>query len=63
LRITLLIDDEIVEKASELTGIKEIRLLVRMGLETLIVKESSKKLARLGGCECEVKKIRRKKLE
>jgi len=33
MRTTLVIDDEIIKKASELTGIKEKTSLVKMGVE------------------------------
>ena len=51
MRTTLNIDDEILENASKLTGIKEKTALVRLGLEALIARESSKRLAKLGGTE------------
>ena len=51
MRTTLNIDDQILEKASRLTGIKEKTRLVRLGLEALIARESSKRLAKLGGTE------------
>ena len=51
MRTTLNIDDEILKKASQLTGIKEKTALVRQGLEALIARESSKRLAKLGGSE------------
>lgn len=51
MRTTLNIDDEILRKASELTGIREKTSLVKLGLETLIAHESSKRLAALGGTE------------
>ena len=35
MRTTLNIDDKLLERASELTGIKEKTALVRLGLETL----------------------------
>ena len=50
-RTTLNIDDQVFEKASKLTGIKEKTALVRLGLEALIARESSKRLAKLGGTE------------
>lgn len=61
MRTTLIIDDAMFEKASELTGIKEKTSLVRMGLEALIAKESSKRLAQLGGTEKGLQNIRRRK--
>lgn len=51
MRTTINIDDGILKKASELTGVKEKTSLVRMGLESLIALESAKRLARLGGTE------------
>jgi hypothetical protein len=60
MRTTLIIDDATYKKASELTGIREKTSLVRLGLETLIARESSKRLAQLGGTEGQVKYIRRR---
>jgi len=51
MRTTINIDDQILEKASLLTGIKEKTSLVKLGLEALIARESSKRLAILGGTE------------
>jgi len=51
MRTTLNIDDELIEKAGKLTGIKEKTSLVRLGLEALIARESARRLARLGGTE------------
>jgi Arc/MetJ family transcription regulator len=61
MRTTLNIDDKILEDASRLTGIKEKTALVRLGLEALIARESSKRLARLGGTEKGLKSIPRKR--
>jgi Arc/MetJ family transcription regulator len=61
MRTTLLIDDEILRKASDLTGVKEKTSLVRLGLQSLISRESSKRLARLGGSEHGIKYIKRRK--
>jgi len=51
MKTTLNIDDDLIEKASQLTGIKEKTSLVRLGLEALIARESARRLARLGGTE------------
>ena len=61
MRTTLNIDDEILEEASRLTGIKEKTALVRLGLESLIARESSKRLARLGGSEKDLRPIPRRR--
>jgi hypothetical protein len=63
MRTTLLIDDAILKKASDLTGIKEKTSLVKLGLQSLISRESSKRLAQLGGSEHGIKYIRRRRTE
>ena len=60
MRTTLNIDDEIFEKASKLTGIKEKTQLLHEGLKTLIEKESSGRLAKLGGSSPRTKSIPRR---
>jgi Arc/MetJ family transcription regulator len=61
MKTTLNIDDKILEKASFLTGISEKTSLVRLGLEALIARESSKRLARLSGTEKELRSIPRRR--
>jgi Arc/MetJ family transcription regulator len=61
MRTTLNIDNEILKEASRLTGIEEKTALVRLGLEALIARESSKRLARLGGTEKELRPIPRRR--
>jgi Arc/MetJ family transcription regulator len=61
MRTTLNIDDKILKKASRLTGLKEKTALVRLGLEALIARESSKRLARLGGTEKNLRFIPRRR--
>ena len=61
MRTTLNIDDKILEKASQLTGVKEKTALVRLGLEALIARESGKRLARLGGSEKDLRPIPRRR--
>ena len=61
MRTTININDEILKKASILTGIKEKTNLVRRGLEALISLESSRRLAKLGATEKNVKNIRRRR--
>ncbi len=63
MRTTLNIKDELIEKASQLTGIKEKTHLVKLGLQALISLESSKRLAKLGGTEKNLKMIPRRRLE
>jgi len=61
MRTTLNIDGDLIEKAAKLTGITEKTSLVRLGLEALISKESSKRLAKLGGSEKDLKSIPRRR--
>jgi len=61
MRTTLNIDDELLNRASKLTGIKEKTSLVRLGLEALISLESAIRLAKLGGSEKKIKLIRRRR--
>jgi len=61
MRTTLNIDDQILEKASKLTGVKEKTALVRLGLEALIARESAKRLAKLGGSEDNLRPIPRRR--
>lgn len=62
MRTTLNIEDALVERASELTGIREKTRLVKLGLEALIAKESAKRLAKLGGTERQLKAIPRRRI-
>ena len=61
MRTTLNIEDQLLEKAARLTGVKEKTSLVRLGLEALIARESGKRLARLGGTERTLKSTPRRK--
>ncbi len=61
MRTTLNIHDETLKRAAELTGVKEKTALVRMGLEALIARESSKRLAELGATERELRAIPRRR--
>ena len=47
MRTTINIDDELIRRASELTGIKEKTTLVRLGLESLIAHQAAIRLAKL----------------
>jgi len=61
MRTTLIIEDELIEKASRLTGIKGKTSLGRLGLEALIARESSRRLAKLGGTEKQLETPRRRR--
>jgi hypothetical protein len=61
MRITLNIDDRLLKKASELTGVQEKTALVIMGLEALIARENAKRLTNLGGTETNLRPIPRRR--
>lgn len=62
MRTTLNIEDDLLARAADLTGIKEKTSLVRLGLEALIAQESAKRLAALGGTEKNLEMIPRRRL-
>ena len=62
MRTTLNIEDNLIKKVSKLTGIKGKTTMVKLGLEALIAMESSKRLAKLGGTEKELKRIPRRRV-
>jgi len=62
MRTTLDIEDDRIQKVSKLTGIKDKATLVKLGLEALIAVESSKRLAKLGGTEKELRTIPRRRI-
>ncbi len=51
MRTTLALDDDLLAKAQEFTGLQEKSQLVREALKALIERESARRLARLGGSE------------
>ena len=61
MRTTLNIDDALLHRAAKLTGVKEKTSLVRLGLETLIAKESAQRLAKLGGSEKQLLSVPRRR--
>lgn len=49
MRITTVLDDELIHTAQELTGIEEKTALLRKALNALIERESASRLASMGG--------------
>jgi Arc/MetJ family transcription regulator len=60
-RTTIVLDDELVAEAQNLTGIKEKSALVRAALTALIEREAARRLARLGGSEPDLRKAPRRR--
>lgn len=51
MRTTLALDDDLLAEAQALTGVEEKTALVRAALKALIERESTRRLARLGGSD------------
>jgi len=62
MRTTLAIDDDLLAKAQDFTGLQEKSALVREALKALIERESGRRLARLGGSEPDLKSVPRRQL-
>ena len=62
MRTTLNIDEKLIQRARQLTGIEEKTALVRAGLEALIARGAARRLAALGGTEPELRRIPRRRL-
>lgn len=62
MRTTVTIDDELLAKAAELTGVQENTALLRRGLQTLIRVESARRLAALGGTDKSAKAAARRRV-
>ena len=61
MRTTLILDDDLLERARSLTGLKEKTAMVHAGLEALIARESARRLAALGGSERELRRAPRRR--
>ena len=51
MRTTVTLDDQLLDRAAALTGVRERSVLLREALQALIERESARRLARLGGTE------------
>ncbi|VWD05880.1 antitoxin [Burkholderia lata] len=63
MRTTLSLDDALIAKAQQLTGVTEKSALVKEALRALIARESARRLARLGGTEPDLESIPRRPSE
>jgi len=63
MRTTLILDESLIARARELTGIEEKTALVKAGLKALIARESGRRLAALGGSEPQLEPIPRRRLK
>lgn len=51
MRTTVTLDDELLEKAQQITGVTERKELINEAMRALIARESAHRLARLGGSD------------
>ena len=61
MRTTINLDDALLDRARELSGLKERSALLREALTALIERESSRRLARLGGTQSQLRRPRRRR--
>lgn len=61
MRTTLIIDDELLEKARSLTGLAEKTAVVHAGLRALIAQQSAVRLAAMGGTDKRARAPRRRR--
>lgn len=61
MRTTLVLDDDLLARAQDLTGIGEKSAIVREALRALIEREAARRLARFGGSEPDLKPIPRRR--
>ena len=61
MRTTINLDEELLEEAHSITGMKERTALIHEGLRALIARESGRRLARLGGSQPRLRRPRRRR--
>ncbi len=61
MRTTLNLDEELLKKAQELTGLTVKTEVIHAGLRALVAKESARRLAVLGGSEEKLRAPRRRR--
>ena len=59
MRATVALDDELVNKARELSGLTERTALLRAALKALIHIEASRRLSAVGGTEPDLEDVKR----
>ena len=60
MRTTLNLDDELLAKAHQLSGLTERTQLIREALFALVERESARRLSKLGGTEAQMQSIARR---
>ena len=61
MRTTIALDDDLIKKAEQYTGIKEKAALIRFALNRLVQQEAARRLAALGGTDPDAEAAPRKR--
>ena len=61
MRTTVNLDDELLIKATKMSGVNDRSLLLKEALTALIQRESARRLASLGGSEPQIKTVPRRR--
>lgn len=61
MRTTLNLNDDLIAKARELTGIDEKTALIHAGLQALVQREAARQLAAMGGSDPEARPAPRRR--
>ena len=62
MRTTVSLDDALLKRAQQLSGLSERSVVLREALKALIQRESARRLSLLGGSEKQLKKISRRRV-
>lgn len=62
MRTTINLDEQLIAEAQRMTGIQERTALIHEGLRVLIARESSRRLALLGGSDPRARAPRRRRI-
>jgi Arc/MetJ family transcription regulator len=61
MRMTVVLDDELVETAMSYTGLRQKSVLIREAFKALVEREAARRLARLGGSEPDLVAVPRRR--
>jgi Arc/MetJ family transcription regulator len=59
--MTVVLDDDLMEKAMSYTGLREKSVLIREALKALVEREAARRLAGLGGSEPDLSTVPRRR--
>jgi Arc/MetJ family transcription regulator len=62
MRMTVVLDDELVETAMNYTGLRKKSVLIREALKALVEREAARRLAGLGGSEPDLVAVPRRRI-